>query len=507
MKNLFTLLLLVGALSSQAQQNKLLDQAFWKSLPDANAVKSAVADGNSPSQFNGNSFDPVVLAINAGAPNESIEYLLSQPGNEVTKPTHDGRIYLHWAANKGNVELVKYLLDKGSKTSLMDSHGTTPMLFAAGAGQTNVQIYEQFLSHGVDLKTDLNQDGANALLAGIANDKELTLTNYFISKGLEINSVDAAGNNAFSYAARSGNIELLKKLVEKGVKPNSTAVLMAAQAGGGRNGGNIIGLPVYQYLESLNLKPNVKGKGGETALHYVVRKPNQLEVIQYFLSKGVDVNQPDENGNTAFMNAAASTRDTAVLALLAPKVKDVNLANKKGQTALMLAVGNNTAGVINYLIAKGASVTAVDKNGNNLAYYIVDAYRTQQGQGGPAAQGSTPRQDDFDTKLAILKDKGLNIAAQQKNGNTLYHVAVAKGNLALLKRLEPLGIDVNARNTEGLTALHKAAMIAKDDTIMKYLLSIGAKKDAVTNFKETAFDLASENESLTKNNTSVNFLK
>jgi hypothetical protein len=43
--------------------------------------------------------------------------------------------------------------------------------------------------------------------------------------------------------------------------------------------------------------------------------------------------------------------------------------------------------------------------------------------------------------------------------------------------------------------------------MMKYLLSIGAKKEAVTNFKETAFDLASENESLTKKNVSVNFLK
>jgi ankyrin repeat protein len=84
---------------------------------------------------------------------------------------------------------------------------------------------------------------------------------------------------------------------------------------------------------------------------------------------------------------------------------------------------------------------------------------------------------------------------------------VAKNDLALLKRLQPLGIDVNAKNTEGLTALHKAAMVSKDDAVMKYLLELGAKKDAVTNYKETAFDLAAENESLTKNNVSVNFLK
>jgi len=89
----------------------------------------------------------------------------------------------------------------------------------------------------------------------------------------------------------------------------------------------------------------------------------------------------------------------------------------------------------------------------------------------------------------------------------LYHLAVAKNDLSLVKSLEKLGIDVNTKNSEGITALHKAAMISKDDTMMKYLLSIGAKKDLVTNFKETAFDLAAENESLSKNNVTVNFLK
>jgi hypothetical protein len=50
-------------------------------------------------------------------------------------------------------------------------------------------------------------------------------------------------------------------------------------------------------------------------------------------------------------------------------------------------------------------------------------------------------------------------------------------------------------------------MISKDDTMMKYLISLGAKKDIETNFNETAFDLAGENESLSKNNVTVNFLK
>ncbi|RZK81006.1 MAG: ankyrin repeat domain-containing protein, partial [Pedobacter sp.] len=99
------------------------------------------------------------------------------------------------------------------------------------------------------------------------------------------------------------------------------------------------------------------------------------------------------------------------------------------------------------------------------------------------------------------------VKALQESGNTLYHVAIAKNDVSILKRLQPLGIDINAKNKEGFTVLHKAAMISKDDVVLKYLLSAGAKKEAVTGFDETAFDLASENESLTKNNISVTFLK
>lgn len=505
MKNILSVIFLFLSVGVNAQQNKFLEQGFWQTSPDVTTVKALVAAGNSPSQFNQNSFDPVVLAINAGASNATIEYLLSQPGNEVSKLTHDGRIYLHWAAYKGNADIVTYLLDKGSKVDVLDSHGATPLLFAAGAGQQNTKVYDLLIARGANVKKEVNQDGANALLLSIANDKELTLTNYFISKGLDLNSVDKAGNNAFSYVARGGNIDLMKTLIEKGVKPNATTMLMAAQGGGGRGNTAGIGLPVYQYLEMLNLKANVTGKGGENALHYVVRKPKQTEIIQYFLAKGADVNQLNEEGNNVLMNAASSARDTAVFSLIAPKIKNINQANKKGQTALTLAMASNSVDVVRYLLAKGAAVNALDKDGNNMAYYVVEYYRPQQGQGGPNA-ATTPKTDDLETKLAILKEKGINLAAPQKNGNTLYHVAVGRNNLALLKRLEPLGIDVNAKNSDGLTVLHKAAMIAKDDVMMKYLISIGAKKDAVTNFKETPYDLASENESLKKNNVPVTFL-
>ena len=475
-----------------AEQNKnpLLNQSFWQAQPGVNAIKAEIAKGADPAEMNGMAMDPVVMAINSGAPNESILYLLEQKGNGVDKITHDGRTYIFWAGMRGNDQIIQYLIAKGAKVNLQDSHGATPLTFAAGGGQQNTKVYDLLIGAGVNPKTEVNNDGANALLLAIGSDPELKLTDYFQSKGLDVKSKDAAGNTAFDYAARAGNIDVMKKLLAKGVGYTDNAMLMAAQ--GGRRGSN--SLEVFQYLESVGIKPTAVSKTGENALHAVVRRPGQTALINYFLGKGVNVNGTNEEGNTVFMNAAASNRDTATLALLRPLVKNINQANKSGATALTLAVHGNSPEAVQYLLNEGANVNVVDAKGNNLVYYLFESYRSRQSK-------------DFEPKLKLLQSKGLAVTAPQKDGATIYHLAVAKNDLSLLKMIQPLGADVNAKNGEGLTALHKAAMMSKDNAILQYLISIGAKKEMKTAFDETAYDLAGENEVLKKSHVSIDFLK
>ncbi|BFM45455.1 ankyrin repeat domain-containing protein [Flavobacterium sp. CFS9] len=495
-KNFFLSFALAASFFVSAQQkNILLEQSFWKTAPDVNAVKAEIAKGNSPTVPNANAFDAVVVAINNDAPIASIKFLLDQPGNAITKLTHDNRIYLHWAAYRGNLELVNHLIAKGSDINLEDSHGTTPIAFAAVNGQTNTALYDAFFKAGIDPKKKYS-DGANLLLMAVASDKDLVLTDYLVSKGLSLKDVDANGSTAFDYAARTGNIALLKKLLDRKVKPTDNAILIAAQ--GSRRESNTI--EAYKYLvEEVKLKATATSKSGENVLHLLANKPNQGEIIAYFLAKGVDANKIDKDGNTPLM-IAAGARETAALEKLLPATKNINLQNTKGESALTFAVRSGAPEAVATLLSKGADVNVKDKDGNNLGVYLVQSYR-------PMGRETNAAQDPFEAKIKLLQEKGLNLAAAQKDGSSLYHSAIAKNDLTLVKKLAPLNIDVNAKNKDGLTALHKAAMVAKDDSILKYLLSIGAKKDITTEFDESAYALAKENESLTKNNVSIDFLK
>lgn len=482
--------------ASAQQKNTLLEQSFWKTAPNVETVKAEIAKGNNPAEANVNAFDVTTLAINNDAPVATIKFLIEQPGNSITKLTHDNRIYLHWAAYRGNTELVEYLIAKGSDVNFEDSHGTAPADFAASNGQSSPALYDAFFKAGVS-PTKKYANGANLLLLAISSDKDLKAAEYFATKGMSLKDVDNDGNTAFTYAARSGNIDLLKKLLAKGIKPTETALLIAAQ--GSRRETNTI--ETYKYLvEEVKIKATAQNKAGQNVLHILAGKPNQTEIIQYFLGKGVDVNKADKEGNTPVM-AAASARETAVLELFLPKAKNINAQNLKGESALTYAVRNGSPEAVNLLLTKGADVNVKDKDGNNLGVYLVQSYR-------PAGRDKeVAKQDPFDAKAKLLQDKGLDLAAAQKDGNTLYHLAITKNDVSLLKKITDLKVDINAKNKDGLTPLHRAAMTSKDDAILKYLVSVGAKKDINTEFNETAYALAKENDLLTKNNISVEFLK
>ncbi|MGX9985591.1 ankyrin repeat domain-containing protein [Soonwooa purpurea] len=488
-KTLIAALFLMAFGFGKAQKNTLLDGGFWKNNPNIEIVKAEIAKGNSPSQQNPGFFDPVVMAINNKVSTNVIKFMVEQKGNTVDKKTHHSRTYLQWAAASGNLELVNYLLAKASDVHYKDSHGSDVITYAAEAGNKNTAVYDALIKAGANIKTK-NEDGATLIMLTIANDPEFKLVDYFTSKGLSIKDKDNYGRNLADYAARLGNLEIIDQLIAKGVKPTDQALFFATMGSRAKQNG----IETYQTLvDKYKLNPKAISPTGSTLLHNLVRRPN-AEIINYFLAKGVDVNKADKEGNTVLMGASQG-KDSKLVETLLSKAKNVNATNEKGETALMKAMTSGAADVVATLLKNGADAKILDKDGNNLVYYWFNSFK------------SNDATEDFNAKLALLQNSGLDIKAPQKNGNTLLLLAVDKGDLSLVKKAAELGVEVNAQDADGNSALHKAALTSKDDKILKALVELGVKKDLQTEFGETAYDLAKENEFLTQNKVSIDFLK
>lgn len=491
------MLMLTAPMSIQAQQNnELLNRSFWRSQPSLKEVKKKVKEGNSPTEFNSNMFDATSNAILENAPLPVIKYLLSQ-GNDVNKITHDHRTYLFWAALRSNLEVCEYLKEKGASFEILDDGGTSALMFAARGGVTDQKIYEFFKANGFDLGTHKHRNGRNIILMAAGSLKDLSLVDYFVSEGADVNATDRDGNGLFHYASLTGNVDLLKSLVAKykisyapNPKTNENAFHFATRARLNANSPSPVGL--YTYLESLGLDPTTVTRSGDNVLHNLVVRTDDVSLIKYFVDKGVYPNQVNEDRNTPLINASARGSLDKV-SYLASLSNAIDHQNKDGQSALTRAIKYNKLEVAEMLVKEGADVKVTDNKGFDLSYHVADA----AGRSLKTLEG----------KLAYLKKKGLNPKHIQPDGSTLLHAVIGKKNAKMIEMLMAMGIDVNAKDNSGQTILHHAAMQAENDELLKFLLEAGADKKALTEFEESAYDLAMENEKLSTSKVNIEFLK
>ena len=109
--------------------------------------------------------------------------------------------------------------------------------------------------------------------------------------------------------------------------------------------------------------------------------------------------------------------------------------------------------------------------------------------------------------ITQLLKAGVSAHGVDSEGNTLAHIAVQKHSMFLLEKAIEMGVDLNKQNNMNLSPLHFAAMQGKDKDLMLMLVDKGANKELKTEFDESAYDLALENELLQKEKVNVQFLR
>jgi len=133
------------------------------------------------------------------------------------KTEGDNLTALHYASFRGNIEMIKLLIENYAEINALSSHGINMIHKAAQGNKPSAIIYFN-KKYNMDLK-DLEENHMNALhLATISGMDNSVI--FLLSLGLNPNIQDKYGFTALHYAVKYNNIRIIKKLLQKGADKN-----------------------------------------------------------------------------------------------------------------------------------------------------------------------------------------------------------------------------------------------------------------------------------------------
>jgi ankyrin repeat protein len=242
-------------------------------------------------------------------------------------------------------------------------------------------------------------------------------------------SIPHGGDTALVFAARAGDLESVKLLVGAGANVNDadawgvSATVIAAHSGF---------TDLVEYLLDRGADANA-AKAGFTALHAAIMRRN-TRMVTALLSHGADANAP--------LKTWTPTRRSS---------KDWNFAPELvGATPFWLAARFNEPDVMRLLLSKGADAKFV----HHANYHNEDPVE-------PRTQVTTA--------LMAATGMGGGLAWVQPDRTQRETLMLDSVTLAVEQ-----GVDVNAANTDGRTALD-AARAAKVESVVKFLTDHGAR--------------------------------
>lgn len=288
---------------------------------------------------------------------------------DVNEKNYAGITPLTIAAEKGNMEIIKMLVEDG-KAIINDksSYGVTPLIAAAAAG--NGEVVSYLVEHGADVsaKDDL---GKTALIYAANIDNPKLVSNLIKLDNKAVNLLDNSGNTALIYSAQKGLIGNIKVLLANGVQidyRNPATGLSALSAAAAEGHSDVIRLLVRTGKADVN----ISDLSGRTPIFYAVEQ-NKPDALRTLLSLGANVNAQDNNGVTPLMRASAKNRQDCVDILLSQKGIDPNLKDFQDRTAIIYSVYADELAPAQALIKAGADMNVRDSANNTPLMSAVKA--------------------------------------------------------------------------------------------------------------------------------------
>lgn len=391
-----------------------------------------------------------------------VEFLVSKAGNVSSE------IYTHaaeLAASNGHTKIVSYFLEKDIKITkklleaaakdfsifqlllnkkvnvkMLISNGFTLLHFAAQHG--NIGIVKRLIELGAKVDSEIDNYVLKSPLAFAIKGNHIAVVKLLIKFGALIRKNEQSVK-LLTLTLHEQNPIILEILLKEQVFIQSdlkTCLKIAVKS-------DYIDM-IDIILKYVSLSQDVKF--GEELLQISVSNGYKT-ITKMLLSKGVNVNNNIcTNYDLTFLQIATMTDSFEMVKCLIEHGADVNAKNLMGLDALHFAVRNCNSEIVNLLIHHGADVLAEEIEGRMPIEFAV-------------------ANDDIKTAAVLIATKKININRKVTGSFSLLHIAAQKGNLRMTKFLCEKGADMHIKNDYGSKPIHHAARDAHIPVVEFYL--------------------------------------
>uniref|UniRef100_A0A665VVK6 Ankyrin 1, erythrocytic a n=1 Tax=Echeneis naucrates TaxID=173247 RepID=A0A665VVK6_ECHNA len=433
--------------------------------------------------------------------------------------TCNGITPLHIASRRGNVIMVRLLLDRGALIDAKTKDELTPLHCAARNGHS--RIIEILLDHGapIQAKTKVNhvlkriyllfffffQNGLSPIHMAAQGD-HMDCVKQLLQYNAEIDDITLDHLTPLHVAAHCGHHRMAKVLLDKGAKPNSRALngftplhiackknhmrvmdllLKHSASLEAVTESGLTPLHVASFMGHLNIVKILLQKGAspsasnvkvETPLHMASRA-GHYEVAEFLLQNAAPVDAKAKDDQTPLHCAARMGHKELVKLLLEHKANP-NSTTTAGHTPLHIASREGHVQTVRILLDMEAQQTKMTKKGFTplhvaSKYGKVDVAELLLERGAnPNASGKnglTPlhvavHHNNLDV-VNLLVSKGGSPHSAARNGYTALHIASKQNQVEVANSLLQYGASANAESLQGVTPLHLASQEGRPDMV------------------------------------------